>query len=130
MLFRSSVAGKRSAKEALAELENSPGEYSCIVTDIRMPVIDGHALIDLVRKNPKLEHIPIIALTAYGTVDCLIECLKAGASGFLVKPPKKDDLARELGRAYRIVRHHASPRLASTDEVELIRNILIERGWV
>ena len=122
------VEGAASAKEALRELESDPSKFACIVTDIRMPEMDGTRLIEAIRNHPKLLHLPVIVLTAYGTSDALIDCLKAGASGFLVKPPKKMDLMRELGRARRIAAKQASPRLANPDEVELIRRILESRG--
>lgn len=124
------VDGMSSAKEALEHLEGNPEKYSCVVTDIRMPGMDGKQLIDAIRRNAKLQHIPIIVLTAYGTTDALVGCLEAGASGFLVKPPKKADLMRELSRARRIAAKQANPRLANPDEVEMIRQILESRGLV
>ncbi|MBN8550230.1 MAG: response regulator [Deltaproteobacteria bacterium] len=123
------VFGVRSAREALAALEKEPAAFSCVITDIRMPELDGKELIDLIRHNDSLRHLPVVALTAYGTVDTLIDCLKAGASGFLVKPPKRDDLTRELSRAMRILSAGASPRLASSSEAEMLRNLLIEKGF-
>ena len=124
------VDGFGSALEALEALEGSPDKYHCVVTDIRMPVMDGRQLITRIRSHPKLLHLPVIVLTAYGTSDALIDCLNAGASGFLVKPPKKADFVRELARARRISAGQASPRLASPDEVETIRRILESKGLV
>jgi CheY-like chemotaxis protein len=123
-----SVKGAASAREALDMLEREPDFFSCIVTDIRMPEISGKELIEQVRRHGRLQHLPIIVLTAHGTGDCLVDCLKAGASGFLVKPPKKNDLSRELGRAVRIMTYGMSPRLASSDEAEQMRELLAERG--
>ena len=122
--------GFNSAKSALSALEANPTAYDCIVTDIRMPEITGKELIESVRQHDKLRHLPVIVLTAYGTVDCLVDCLKAGASGFLVKPPKKDDLLRELARAQRISKGKISPRLINHDEADTIREILVNRGFV
>ncbi len=124
------VDGAASAKEALDLLESDPEKYACMVTDIKMPVMDGKQLIEAVRSNPKFQQMPIIVLTAYGTSDALIGCLEAGASGFLVKPPKKSDLTRELSRARRIAAGHADPRLADPKDVEAIRRILESRGLV
>jgi len=120
---------ERSAAGALQHLESMPGTVSCIITDIRMPDMNGRQLIEVVRQHPKLQHLPIIVLTAYGTADMLIDCLKAGASGFLTKPPKKGDLVRELARAQRIIHRQKSPRLASSDEADALREILAERGF-
>ncbi len=120
----SHVVGVRSAHEALKLLESGEEQFSCVVTDIKMPQISGKELIEVIRKNGNLQHLPIIVLTAYGTLDTLIDCLKAGASGFLVKPPKKNDMLRELSRAIRIASGHESPRLASHDEAEYVRQMI------
>jgi len=125
----SKVTGFRSAKETLAALLNDPSSCECIITDIRMPEFGGDYLIEQVRKHPKLSHLPILALTAYGSADTLIDCLSKGATGFLVKPPKREDLLRELGRAYRVSQRMASPRLASPDEIEQLRVALERRGF-
>ena len=124
-----SVKGLASAKEALTELDTNHAPNTCIITDIRMPHMSGKELISAIRSHKKHQHIPIIALTAYGTVDTLVDCLKAGASGFLVKPPKKDDLVREIARAIRIINKRSSPRLASQNEAEMIRKILEDKGF-
>lgn len=121
------VVGTASAKEALHLLESESSRFACIVTDIQMPEITGKDLIGIVRANSNLQHVPIIVLTAYGTVEMLVECLHAGASGFLVKPPKKDDMLRELSRAVRISAGIESPRLASPHEAEYVRK-LFERS--
>lgn len=123
------VVGVGSAKEALELLTHESERFSCVLTDIRMPDVKGDMLIEQVRKDPRLLHLPVIVLTAYGSADTLISCLKAGASGFLVKPPKRADLTREIGRAYRIYNRGASPRLASPEEAEALRSILEQRGF-
>ncbi|RMG40004.1 MAG: response regulator [Candidatus Dadabacteria bacterium] len=122
------VVGMPAAKDAIKALEKEPDKYSCVVTDIRMPEIDGRRFIEYIRSHESLRHLPVIALTAYGTVDTLIDCLKAGASGFLVKPPKKRDLTRELARAVRMITRGENPRLATEQEADTIREILLERG--
>lgn len=124
------VKGFSSAKEALAELKANPKEYSCVVTDIRMPEMSGKDLIDFVRSSAELQQLPVVVLTAYGTVDTLIDCLRAGATGFLIKPPRKNDLKWELARALRILAHKFNPRLASADEVESMRDLLIDKGFM
>lgn len=124
------VAGDRSAASALGRLENDAAAASCIITDIRMPDMDGKELITRLRHDARFRHLPIIVLTAYGTADMLIDCLRAGASGFLIKPPKRSDLIRELARAQRINRRHLDPRLAQPQEVEELRDLLADRGLV
>jgi len=123
------VCGVGSASEALKELEQDANAFDCIITDINMPIIQGGKLIERIRAHKHLQHIPVIVLTAYGTADNLVACLKAGASGFLVKPPKKRDLVRELSRARRIRSGQLSPRLASHDEADALRTALVDWGF-
>lgn len=126
----SQVDGFPSASAALNELQQEPDKYSCIVTDVRMPKVTGCELIEIVRADTRIAGLPIIVLTAFGTVDCLIDCLKAGASGFLVKPPKKKDIGRELARAKRICAHNLNPRLVREGDVDSLREVLFAKGFV
>ncbi len=123
-----SVEGVRSAREALDLLGKDPQHFSCVLTDIRMPRMTGEEMLRELRADKKLQHLPVVVLTAYGTVDCLIDCLKAGASGFLVKPPKRNDIVREVSRAYRLFSSGADPRLISSEEADSLRELLLERG--
>lgn len=120
--------GVASGKEALAALSQTPGLYRCILTDVRMPEMSGSQLIEHVRADPALRDLPIIVLTAHGTIDCLVECLRAGASGFLVKPPKRNDLTRELWRAVRIAGRGSNPRLVAPHEAAHLHDLLAEKG--
>jgi len=90
----------------------------------------GWELIEKVRNEATLKHVPIIALTAYGTADNLMKCLQAGASGFLVKPPSKAQLSRELSRAKRIILNAENPRLVQPEDVDVMRDVLAEKGYV
>lgn len=122
------VQGFCSAKQAIAELTRDSLSYSCILTDIRMPEMGGQQLIAYIRERSNLKHLPIIVLTAHGTSDYLLTCLQAGASGFLVKPPRKRDLVRELARAVRISLDHENPRLVEPDNAKRLGEILLEKG--
>src|SRR5690606_17810175 len=117
-----------SAEEALALLQSSGERFSCVITDIRMPRIDGSELVRQVRRDPRLQHLPVIALTAHATSDTLVGCLRAGVSGFVVKPPRKEQLERELARARRIALGRQSPRLATHGEADFIEHTLLGEG--
>lgn len=124
------VQGVSSVKEALKILESNPKEYSCVITDINMPDINGKDFIRSLRAHKNLQHLPVVVVTAYGSVDNLVDCLKVGASGFLVKPPSRKQLEKELSRALRIALGAKNPRLANAPEVEQLMGVIIERGLI
>lgn len=123
------VVGVRRAKEALALLKKDPGAFSCVLTDVKMPEMNGEELILAIRADSDIQHIPVIVITAIGTVETLVGCLRAGASGFLLKPPKREDLTRELARAVRTCAQKLSPRMIGSEDAEAIRELLISKGF-
>ena len=80
--------------EAVGKLEAST--FHAVITDLKMPGMDGTELLEHVRRsNPAL---PVVVLTAYGTVPAAVEAIKAGANDFLVKPFSQDALDAVLER--------------------------------
>jgi two-component system response regulator HydG len=95
-----------SSERAAALLRDQP--FDALVTDLRMPRVDGLELLAAARRlAPEL---PVIVMTAYGAVDSAIESIRRGASHYLTKPFKLDELALFLDRAIdeRRVRREAS----------------------
>ncbi len=78
------VLEARNGEEALERMENVMPDV--IVSDIMMPVMDGLALCDAIKKNPETSHIPIILLTAMTTNDQTKEGLERGADDYIPKP--------------------------------------------
>jgi DNA-binding NtrC family response regulator len=73
-----------------------------VVADLRMPRMDGMTLLGrLVEKDPTL---PVILLTAHGTVDNAVEAMKLGAFDFISKPFEKDELLSVVRKALRTAR--------------------------
>lgn len=71
--------------------------YDYILCDIRMPEIDGKTF--LVRALEEYVTAPIIMMSAYGTVEVAVECMKLGAYDFISKPFKKDEIIMVLKKA-------------------------------
>ncbi|HEX9737231.1 MAG TPA: sigma-54 dependent transcriptional regulator [Thermoanaerobaculia bacterium] len=79
-----------------------------VVTDLRMPGEGGVVLVrEIAEKEPAL---PVIVLTAYGDVVSSVECMKAGAFDYLLKPTNPDELTLVLERA--LSQSHARRELA------------------
>lgn len=79
---RYEVKTKSNGNEGLKLLEKE--KFDLLLTDIKMPDIGGIDVIKFVRTNNK--EIPIIVITAHGTLDIAIDALRLGAQGFLFKP--------------------------------------------
>ena len=71
--------------------------YDYILCDIRMPEMDGKAFLAQLLEA----HVttPVIMMSAYGTVEIAIECMKRGAYDFISKPFKKDEIVMVLKKA-------------------------------
>lgn len=122
------VSTAHSVDNALQQLRSNPAAYFCIITDLNMPHRNGVELIQEVRSDAALDHLPIIVLTANASADNLIACIREGATGFLVKPMKKKQLNQELEKAKRISARFESPRLCAPDNLDALQQALIERG--
>src|SRR5450631_2770740 len=79
-------------------LERLAGEtFDAVVTDLRMPNVDG---LELLSASRKLEpDRPVIVMTAYSAIDTAVESIRLGAYHYLTKPFKQEELAIFLGRA-------------------------------
>src|SRR4051812_1922003 len=67
-----------------------------VVTEARVPGIDGISLCELLRKDPATQSVPIVVLTGDARPHLEEEAYRAGATRVLVKPCLPDDLWREL----------------------------------
>lgn len=70
--------------DCLALLEQF--EPTLIVTDLAMPHMDGWQMLAILRANPATRHIPVVAITAYGSADVAEDALKAGFDAYFPKP--------------------------------------------
>ena len=63
-----------------------------ILSDMRMPGMDGLTILGMVRENPQTMNIPFVFLTGRADSDQLRAAQEAGANGYLIKPFEIDDL--------------------------------------
>jgi DNA-binding NtrC family response regulator len=71
--------------------------YDLVVTDLKMPLVDGIDLIGIV-KNLDVT-MPIIVITAYGTIETAEEAIQKGAYDFITKPFRKETILITIKRA-------------------------------
>src|SRR5690348_11785019 len=67
-----------AAEKALATIESRP--FDVVLSDVRMPGMDGMELLK--RLGAKLPDVPVVLLTAHGSVPLAVEAMKAGAADF------------------------------------------------
>lgn len=86
------VVEAENGKDALNKLESEP--VSMLITDLNMPQMNGIDLIRSVRQSPGLRFLPIIMLTTETQEAKRQEGKAAGASGWIVKPFKPEQLLK------------------------------------
>ena len=77
------ITTAHDGEEGLKKLK--AGDFDMVITDIRMPRMDGMTLIKKIREDISTD-IPVIVTTGHGTIEITIESLKHGAQGFIMKP--------------------------------------------
>jgi CheY-like chemotaxis protein len=84
-----------TGREAITMLEATP-DVAIVLMDIMMPEMDGYETMQVMRQNPSLRRLPIIALTAKAMKGDREKCLEAGASEYLAKPVNTEQLLSAL----------------------------------
>ena len=69
-----------------------------ILLDIQLPGMDGYAVAQALRSDPKLQAIPIVAVTSYAMAGDRERCLAAGCNGYIEKPIDPQTFAEEVER--------------------------------
>jgi putative two-component system response regulator len=78
--------------EALDQFEHA--HYELVMTDVRMPGMDGHAFVTRVRELD--QEMPVIVVTGQGTLENATSALREGASGMIVKPFTTEEFRAEV----------------------------------
>src|SRR3972149_875574 len=92
-----------NGQEALRAIDSH--EPDVLILDLQMPIMDGMEVIRRLKDNPQL---PIIVLTAFGTIENAVAAMKAGAFDFVTKPFTPDHLDIVIKKAldYRALRRN------------------------
>ncbi len=82
-----------TAEEALKIVDRA----DLVLTDFRLPNMDGLQLLGLIRRQNA--QVPVVIMTAYGSIETAVEAMKSGATDFLLKPFSLDHLMQVVGKA-------------------------------
>jgi nitrogen regulation protein NR(I) len=91
------VTAAADGEQALAVMARTPVQV--VVTDLVMPRLDGLSLLRRVAAD--YPDVPVIVITAHGTVDSAVAALKAGAFDYITKPFAQDELKKVIAKAAR-----------------------------
>jgi two-component system NtrC family response regulator len=92
---------------AMTYLEES--EVDVVITDMKMPGMTGQEVLEHVRKNHP--HIPVLIMTAFGTIDRAVEAMKGGAFDYITKPFANDEILLSVRKALKLSHAERQNRL-------------------
>lgn len=104
------VVNATDGEQALARLDAD--QVDMVLTDVQMRPMDGRTLLRNLRN--RFNDLPVLVMTAYGTVEQAVEAIKLGAVDYLAKPFEVDDLLRKVQR-YLPHRHAEQGEMVAED---------------
>jgi signal transduction histidine kinase/DNA-binding NarL/FixJ family response regulator len=119
--------------EAVEAIRRTP--FDLVLMDVQMPVLDGLAATEQIRRNPPPHGAPrVVALTANAMVDDRTATRRAGMDGFLAKPIRETELDAVLAAAAAIVETPPTGALANRSDANSSSSGAVEsdsiRAWV
>jgi two-component system response regulator FlrC len=88
------VTGMEHGQSALDTIASEP--VGLLLSDLQMQPMDGHTLLK--KAKAMMPDLPVVMMTAYGTVQSAVEAMHHGASDYLLKPFEADDLLQRVQR--------------------------------
>lgn len=82
--------------QALDMIEKN--DYPVVVTDLKMPLMDGNELLEVIKRDHV--HVEVVMMTAYATLEGAIDAMKKGACDFLLKPIKPDQVRLVVDKCF------------------------------
>ena len=108
------VASAADGSEALQILKAGP--IAAVVTDLKMPRVDGMELLN--RASLEYPDVPVIMITAHGTVATAVEALKKGALDYITKPFELEELKSVVSKAVKTHTLMKSELFLPPEEIE------------
>jgi len=87
-------------KQALEILKKNPTKYGLVITDWNMPNMTGIELVQEIRKDPELKHLPILMVTAEAKKENVLMAIKAGVNNYIVKPFTAETLKEKIEKIF------------------------------
>ncbi|HEY0879498.1 MAG TPA: chemotaxis response regulator CheY [Zeimonas sp.] len=81
---------------AIAKLRSQPFDF--VVSDINMPNMNGFELLQAIKADDELKHLPVLMVTAEARKEDIVQAAQSGAAGYIVKPFTKATLEEKVGK--------------------------------
>jgi len=117
------VATASSGEEALASLNRE--QASAVITDLRMEPMDGMALFAHIQQD--WPNVPVIMLTAHGSIREAVEATQQGLFSFLTKPIDNRELRQVLDQALELGGLGAAPKAGWSDAIVTRSELMFKR---
>ncbi len=88
--------------EAIKKLEENNYDFDFMLCDINMPEMSGLETLRKIRSTPECAQLPVIMCTSVAEKEQVMEAIKAGATNYVVKPFKPDDLQKKIESVIKI----------------------------
>lgn len=108
------ITAAADGREALQILKSN--KMDVVVTDLKMPHLDGMELLHCITEQ--YPDVPVIMITAHGTVATAVEALKKGALDYITKPFELDDLKNVISKAIKTRTLNESELFVPPEEIE------------
>lgn len=89
-----SIHGFRTAEEACEKLQSV--QPNLIISDVKLPGMDGFTFFDKVREQLQSQNVPFIFITGYNDPDAIKSVKNLGAAGYVTKPYELEDLISKV----------------------------------
>jgi len=89
------VVTAKNGSDALAVMREKP--FDLVLLDIMMPEMDGYEVLRRIKSDDRLQHIPVVMISAVDELQSVVRCVAAGAEDYLAKPFNPTLLQARIG---------------------------------
>jgi adenylate cyclase len=107
------IATATNGREALELLQAKP--IDLVLLDIMMPDMNGYEVLEHLKADPRLRHIPVIMISAVDEIESVIRCVELGAEDYLSKPFNPTLLRARVGASLERKKLHDQVRAQAAD---------------
>jgi DNA-binding NtrC family response regulator len=119
------VVAAADGEEAWTQLQTA--QFDVVVTDLKMPRLDGIELLKRIKQGP-LAGMAVIMMTAYGSIPVAVEAMRLGAFDFVTKPFRNADLFPLLARLDRGARPAGEPVATAVQPPTKLEEMVVGRS--